>query len=106
MALLATNRDLYSAAADLIRRQRENARTLEEYLRAVWEVASRFREQEALTPDEFFGILEAGFTAEPETLSDDFRAAISDHLRDLENADAETFQAWEYRLVRQVIDLR
>jgi len=59
---IQTNRDLYLAIADLTEGQRSGTRDLEEYLRALWGEARRFRERTFLSADVFFRLLSAAFT--------------------------------------------
>jgi hypothetical protein len=103
---IATDRDLYCAVSQLIAQYQKTARPLEEYLRALWNVAHRHREQTALTPDEFFRLLTDSFTAEPQGFDDGFRNAVVGSLYALDLADTPGFQGWEYRVVRQITDLR
>jgi hypothetical protein len=104
VAEIVTNRDLYFAVSQLIAQYRETTRSLEESLRALWCVADRHREQSALAPDEFFGVLVEAFCAKADQFdSEPWRPA--DLLAE-EHLHAAGFQGWEYRVARQVHDLR
>ncbi len=104
--MIVTNRDLYLAVSQLIVQYRESARSLEEYLRALWNVGHAHRAQPALTPDEFFGVLAEAFDAEPESPSEEFWRGLAETLYAHDRAHLPGFEGWEARIVRQIVDLR
>lgn len=123
MTNIQTNRDLYFAIAELIARRRAAARDLEEYLRALWAGAGRFRGQAVLTVDEFFGLLSSGFTLSAPPFDEAWRSrfpaagnslaacvAAKLGLRPQDNAanraDVSGFDGWEALVLRQIVDLR
>ncbi len=106
MADIVTNRDLYLAVSQLIAQHRESMRSLEEYLRALWDVAHHDHEQTVLAPGSFFGVLAEAFTVEPSAFDDELWRSTAAELYALDLAETPGFQGWEYRVVRQIIDLR
>jgi hypothetical protein len=55
---IKTNRDLYLAISQLIEREKEFARSLEDYLRALLGLAGRYRDEAALPVAQFFTLLD------------------------------------------------
>jgi hypothetical protein len=102
---IRTNRDLYLAVSQLIAQHRENARPLEEYLRALWGVALCHRERTSLTPDEFFGVLAEAFSAEPFPFEAELWLENHGDVYALGLEDTPGYQGWKYRIARQIIDL-
>lgn len=98
----ATNADLYFAVSQLIAQYQESTRPLEEYLRALWNVAPRHRGQESLTPDEFLDLLAEAFVAEPVPYEADLEPYSGP---DFEPSVCHLFDV-EIVLVGQIIDLR
>jgi hypothetical protein len=104
MAEIATNRELYRAISQLIAQYDETARPLEEYLRALWGVALRHRQQTFLTPNEFFDVLVEAFSAEPFPFEAELWLENHGDVYALVE-DTPGYQGWEYRIARQIIDL-
>lgn len=101
MSGIQTNRDFYVAIADLIRRHQPDARPLEEYLRALREIARGHRERSFLSADAFFALLAEAFTHPAPPFDEAWRSRYEE-----DDADADGFEGWEARLLRQVVDLR
>jgi hypothetical protein len=100
MPAIRTNRDLYLAVAALNKRH-EVPRPLEEYLRALHALALPLRARDALSPDEFFGLLTTSFTANAPAFEESWRGRYSDDL-----ASPSGFEGWEAHILRQLVDLR
>jgi hypothetical protein len=100
MSTIVTNRDLYLAIADLVRRQ-TSPRSLEEYLRALWATASRQRQQPAVPLNTFVELLAAGFTEEGPPFDERWRDRYPDDA-----VSPTGFEGWEARILRQIVDLR
>jgi hypothetical protein len=98
---IRTNRDLYLAVSQLIAQHREDTRSLDEYLRALWGVAHHHRERAAFTANEFFGVLTEAFSAEPRPFEKSWRD-LYEHDRD----PWPGFPGFEARLLQQIVDLR
>jgi hypothetical protein len=124
MSGIRTNRDLYLAIADMTGRQRSGTRGLEEYLRALWGAACRQRGRTSLSGDEFFALLDAGFTLPAPPFDEAWRSghpgnetsplldclaakmgAAKQHRGPGDGGDTG-FGRWESFLLRQVVDLR
>lgn len=98
---IKTNRDLYLVIAQLIEREKKTARTLEEYLRALLELADPYRAEAALPVAQFFTLLDEAFTAEVAVFNPEWRSLYPDTYD-----EDEGFEAWQATLIRQVVDLR
>jgi hypothetical protein len=98
---IRTNRDLYTAVAELCASQRDSPRDLEEYLRALWALGSALRERPALSLVEFFGFLRAAFTATVPPFDKRWPYLYGNASDSLSG-----FAAWEAFILRQVVDLR
>jgi hypothetical protein len=96
---IRTNRDLYLAVAALNKRH-ESPRPLEEYLRTLHTLALPLRDRDTLSPDEFFGLLAAAFTAEAPAFEESWRSRYA------EDHELPGFVGWEARILRQIVDLR
>jgi hypothetical protein len=93
-----TNRDLYLAIAGLIEEQETNLRSLEEYLRSLWSLASEFQTSSSLSPTEFYELLSRAFSAPALSFQDSWRQRHS--------KEREGYIGWEARIRRQIVDLR
>jgi hypothetical protein len=100
MSSIQTNRDLYLAIAELIRQQQLSARSLEDYLRALWEAARKYRERSPLAVDEFFALICGAFTLPVPPFDAAWRSRYTEDF-----ADIPGFGGWEARVLRQVVDL-
>jgi hypothetical protein len=100
MNSIQTNRDLYLAIAELIRQQQTSTRSLEEYLRSLWEAARKYREHPSLTVDELFEVLAGAFTLPVPPFDSAWRIRYTEDF-----ADVAGFGGWEARILRQVVDL-
>jgi hypothetical protein len=96
---MRTNRDLYLAITALIERQRDNRRTLEDYLRALAELGHNHRQRATLALDEFFQLLSDAFTADAPPFDESWR------ITSAENSKAPGFDGWLATLREQVVDL-
>jgi hypothetical protein len=108
MGEITTNRELYFAVLQLIEQHRENTRSLEEYLRALWNINNRYHDQKrtSLIPDEFFNVLAEAFVAEPFLFDDETWLDSHDSIYALGLSPQSGYLGWEKYLARQVIDLR
>jgi hypothetical protein len=96
-----TNRDLYLAIAGLIEEQETNLRSLEEYLRSLWSLASEFQNSSSLSPTEFYELLSNAFSAPALSFQDSWRQ------RHEEDDDAlQGYLGWQATIRRQIVDLR
>ncbi|MFC1642740.1 hypothetical protein ACFL5O_08660 [Myxococcota bacterium] len=93
MAEVMTNRDLYCFVAGLVKEHSECSGTLQSYLENLRRLGRSLREREAVSLEEFAGLLRAAFnpelgTAEPSpTVTDGYIAwekRITDQIRDLD----------------------
>lgn len=98
----STNRDLYLAISNLIAdKVRAPDRELEEYLRAMLGVVRSRRGVDALTAEEFVGVLAKSFTADPLPFDprwgDEYRAGTE---------ELDGIAKCEATILQQVVDLR
>jgi hypothetical protein len=101
MNKLQTNRDLYLAIAALIDRYRDDSRTLEEYLRALWAITQPLQQRSVFTLNELMQVLTEAFTYAVPPFEESWRDR---YLTDLDNR--EGFEGFEARILRQIVDLR
>jgi hypothetical protein len=101
VADIRTNRDLYLAVADLAKRDDSSRRSLEEYLRAIWGLASIHRAGATLLANEFFTILSEAFTADVPPFFADWANRYQDDVEEHRNG----YEGWENRILRQIVDL-
>ncbi|MFN9594992.1 MAG: hypothetical protein ACK56G_20105 [Pirellulaceae bacterium] len=153
MIQLKTNRDLYVAIQDLCRTHKTqvpdevdtnlltrawrfltgqtknggkkfHSRDLEEYLRALWQGAGRFRDQNSLSLDEFYGLIASAYTDPAPPFRESWRSSqatigtndlaacleVKMGLKapTLEDEDDEVcrFEEWERFLIGRMVDLR
>lgn len=99
MAELCTNRDLYLAVLDLVNRQ-DSPRSLEEYLRALWQLAVPHQASPGFALSSFFELLATGFTADAPPFHESWRTRYEDDLQLFPG-----FAGWEARILRQIVDL-
>lgn len=94
-----TNRELYLAVAAQGERHRGSPRTLEEYLRALWALATPLRGRPSLSGADLLRLLEEAWTAPVPPFDERWR----------ERPQAEAgpgFPRWEKQILRQIRDLR
>lgn len=96
-----TNRDLYLAVRAAGVRHRGGGRTLEEYLRALWQLGRALRDRESLSGRELLRLLIDAWTAPVPPFDEAWRT-----LPAAEAANAEGFAAWEHRILAQIRDQR
>jgi hypothetical protein len=96
---MQTNRDLYLAIAALIEQQKNNCRSLEEYLRALEELARHYRQRPALPLDAFIQLHSAAFTTDAPPFD---VAWETDYAKDTETSG---FPGWQATLREQIVDL-
>jgi hypothetical protein len=99
MGNIRTNRDLYLAIGQLIKQEDKSKRSLESYLLALLNLGKDLKQHDFLTPNEFAGLLEKAFYAEPLTFDELWRKLEY-------RSDLESFTAWQHTLILQVVDLR
>ena len=110
-----TNRDLYVAVADLVARNADNQRSLEDFLRTLRAALKTLHDEPTLTPDRFLAALEAAFTGpvpprDPGWRHEDLSAPdeqavdaasvdriLKSQVLDLEDADASGALRDDYR---------
>ncbi len=101
MEELRTNRDLYRFVLQFMENHRKNARTLEEYLRALWSLVGHYKNSEAFTLEDFARVLEAALTSElPESVSASWES------RPFEIPEDAGFEEWEREILSQIALLR
>src|SRR4051812_16861904 len=105
MVEIVTQHDLYAAVLQLIAQYRDSTRTLEDYLLALWTASLRYRDRASLTPNEFFGVLVDGFSEEPFPFEGELWLENHGDISELDLENAPGYPGWEFRLVRQLIDL-
>src|SRR5262245_20653380 len=99
MDSIRTNRELYVAIADLMKREAENSMTLEAYLRNVHALGCGAQSNQQFTPDEFVSLLREAFAvAAPKPPSPKLSA--------IEVTASAGFAKWESVLLEQLTDLR
>ncbi len=97
---LQTNRDLYLAIARLIKAQEESRRSLEEYLRTLWSLASNYQASLGLSLVEFYELLSNAFSAPVPPFQETWRECYGE--------DDDTLQGylgWQATIRRQIVDL-
>jgi hypothetical protein len=99
MSRIKTNRDLYLALGQLIKKEKENERSLESYLLALLNLGKNMKHRKVLTLDEFIDLLTTAFSAEPLIFDEAWKKL--EYQRDLEG-----FAAWQNTLIHQIVDLR
>ncbi len=98
MGKLKTNRDLYRFVVNLSVGKEAQKRPIEEYLRALWSLAKRHRDFEAIELNEFARMLEEAFTAPaPESVSMNSEPG--------KTTEGE-FEKWERTLLLQIRTLQ
>lgn len=119
---IQTNRDLYLAIEGLAKSY-SGARDLEEYLRALWGGAQRYRGRPSLSADEFFDLLAAAFTLPAPPFEEAWRTPLAEDTtnpimaclaaktgaRPAQEADdlaSSGFDHWSAFVLRQIVDLR
>lgn len=95
---LGTNRDLYLFLSELTARRSQ--RSLEDYLKALWQLALRHRHREALPLPCFAELLELAFSTAPPPFEPAWAAAYQHDA-----TDDSAFARWEKLLLRQIVDL-
>jgi hypothetical protein len=74
MSSIQTNRDLYVALTHLGERHKSSGRSLEEYLRALWQLVSAVGTQSSFMPDEFLDLLSTAFHVPPPPFDEAWRS--------------------------------
>jgi hypothetical protein len=101
LSSLQSNRDLYLSIESITREYRSIDRSLEEYLRAMLQLAKRFADRSSLALDEFHMLIYESFTAQPIEFDEDWRNSY-DRLP----INRSDFDGWRSILIQQIIDLR
>jgi hypothetical protein len=99
MNRIKTNRDLYLALGQLIKKEKENERSLESYLLALLNLGKNMKHRKVLTLDEFIYLLTIAFSGEPLIFDEAWKKL--EYQRDLEG-----FAAWQNTLIHQIVNLR
>ena len=95
-----TNRDLYLAVRTLGAGHHGSTRTLEEYLRALWQLARLLRERAALTGEELIRLLGEAWTAPAPPFDERWRTLVA------EAGARPGFGRWEGQILGQIRDQR
>ncbi len=96
-----TNRDLYLFVAELVRRHGGDTRSLDEYLRALWQLAAADRDHDEIPLPRFAGWLDAAYVDPAPPFDPAWSARPSpDDGRD------HGYARWEAQLLAQIVDLR
>lgn len=101
MSRLRTNRDLCLFVADLLEASANNARPLEDYLLALWRLASPHRSHDGLDLPTFTHLLEAALTEEPSS----FESAWAEMHRYRDREHLVGFPRWAQTIAGQIVDL-
>lgn len=96
-----TNRELYLAIDDIIKRNKSSDRTLEQYLSALLVLAKRQSNSDCLPVGSFEQLLTNAFTAEPLSFEENWRTQSTPLT-----AQVLGYAGWEATLTRQILDLR
>ena len=102
MSTIRTNRDLYVFVAGVLQRRKESDRTLEAYLRRLWELGRELAEVEGIEFARFAMLLDDAFDGEGPALEDAVSAAQAGEL----DASVRGFRRWESLVIAQIRDLR
>ena len=95
-----TNRDLYAAVSELIKRHENTSRSLEAYLSALWSIGRPASGQDALAVESFFQLLATAFEADVPKFDESWRSRDAADIDDLRG-----FDGWEAAILRQIVDL-
>ncbi|HEX7843110.1 MAG TPA: hypothetical protein VF469_36810 [Kofleriaceae bacterium] len=97
---LRTNRDLYRFVAELQEQQAGSTRSLEDYLKALWQLGQRHRELAALSLSSFTGLLEAALDQAPPPFDP---AWPQDNMGD--SHGRADYARWQRTILGQIVDL-
>jgi hypothetical protein len=95
-----TNRALYLAILRLIEQQKDNTRDLEDYLRALRSLVSKYKGQAALPTATFIHLLEQAFSSPVDPFAE------LGPGRDVQRLPADPYQKWDATIIEQIIDLQ
>ena len=96
------NTNLYTSVTELFDNRANESRKLEEYLLAIWFLASQYKHQTAITIKQFIELLELAFIAEVPAFRDKWRSLTFNLYADEENS----YLAFEETIIEQIVDLR
>ncbi len=99
---MQTNRDFYLNIAELISEQGSSALTLEEYLRALWELGREYQEQPVLSVEAFFEMLSKAFTVDVPPFDESWRKRYAS----APDNSVSGFEGWQATILNQIVDLR
>ena len=107
---LHTNRDLYLFVTGLWPKDAPVERSLEEYLRALWQLGAARREHEAVPLPAFAGMLEAALHAPPPPFDPSWASPVGAYADADADADADVdelagFDRWDATIREQIVDL-
>jgi len=91
---------MYLAIAEVAARAEMAERSLEEYLRALFRVAARWRNRDSVEPPEFVVLLSEALSAPPEAFDDAWAREYAS------SPEEEGYAGWSRTLTRQIVDLR
>ena len=99
--VIQTNRDLYLAISQLVQEQQTTSRSLEEYLRSLWLLASEYQALPDLSVAKLFEFLSQAFSANIPPFNEAWRQRYSE-----DNDNLQGYLSWQATIMRQIIDLR
>ena len=99
----ATNRDFCLAFYELSDRPEAKERPLEDYLRALWKLSHRFRDEAILSFETVVGMFEEALTAEPPPFDEAWRES---YVSDEEIERLTGYSQFQALLQNQIVDLR
>jgi len=98
---IRTNRGLYLAINALSDQNSEGERSLEVYLLSLLNYSEQFRDDESLTLEQVYALLEAGYTGTSTTFDEGWR----EQYASLAYKD-DGYPGWHATLIQQIVDLR
>jgi hypothetical protein len=98
---IQTNRDLYLKIIMLAKEHETTACSLEEYLRSLWSLASKYQASSGFLPTEFFKLLSDAFSISAPPFQDEWRQHYEKDIDKLQG-----YLGWEATIRRQIVDLR
>jgi len=98
---LKTNKDLYRFVDELQKTHEKNERSLEEYLRALWALAMKHKNADAIELNDFTSMLEGAFTAPVPEFDYEWLK-----LEPLVEFKLHGFEEWASTILFQIAELR
>ena len=98
MFAINTNRDLYLTIAELVKVEALAGRSLEEYLRALWQLGVEWQSRAALSGADFVDLLTRAASADVPPFDEAWRATYAAGAGD-------GFAGWQAAILQQIVDL-